>query len=60
MKVYCVYNDGNHIDCFPTRKEAEEYAFAAENNLRMADVEEEDFDPKCDCGNMRIIPDNEF
>lgn len=55
MKVFCLYNDGNHVDCFPTLEEAEVYIMDGSNGLgRYADIEEEDYTPECDCGNQRI------
>ncbi len=52
MKVYCLYNDGDHIACFQTEKEASKEAIS--RDMRMADIEEEEFDPKCDCKNEHI------
>ena len=50
--VFCLYDDGNHIDCFTSYEAAEQYAI--ENLSRYWDIEEEDFDPHCDCGNHRL------
>lgn len=57
MKVYCLYDDGVHIDCFPSLYEAEYFVevHGLEGGLsRYTDIEEEDFDPKCDCKCKRI------
>lgn len=52
MMVFCLYDDGNHVECFETEGKAESYAI--ENCSRYWDIEEEAYDEHCDCGNNRI------
>jgi len=54
MKIYAVYNDGNHIACFNTLQEAHRCIESHYANTRYIEIEEEDLDPDCDCKNQNI------
>ena len=53
-KVFCVYNDGNHIQCYETEQEAIHYI---EENIsssnRYLEYEMEDELESCDCGGVK-------
>lgn len=51
-KIFSLYNDGDHIGCFATRQSAEH--MMEELRLRMADIEEEEYEPRCDCRNRYL------
>src|SRR5690606_20438452 len=60
-KVYCLYDDGSHIDCFPTFKEAEAFALDLSNRLtKYWEVEEEDYEASCDCGMNRFAKEPDY
>lgn len=55
MKVFCLYDDGNHIGCYETYAEAEAQITDLSNGYsRYTEIEEEDFTPNCDCGNVNL------
>lgn len=45
-KVFCLYSNGNHIQCFKTFEEAEHHFDYPPSDM---DIEEEDYEPDCDC-----------
>ena len=54
-KVYAVYIDGNHVTCHETEAEAQRHMVELHTEgFRMAEVEHDDFEPKCDCGNKNL------
>lgn len=52
MKVFCLYNDGDHIGCFKTYQEA--YLELKKRNCRYLEIVEEDYSSSCSCGNYAI------
>ncbi len=59
--VYCLYDDGSHIECFETFKDAEAYALDGSNGLsKYWEIEEEELDPRCDCGMKRFAKEPDF
>ncbi len=54
MKVFSLYQDGRHINCYSSREAAERGALSFSEDTgcyRYLDIEEEDYEEKCDCGN---------
>jgi len=52
--VYCLYDDGQHIQCFDSYDDAVNYTQDLSNGLsRYIDIEKEEYYPTCDCGHLK-------
>lgn len=49
--VFKVYDDGAHLGCFETYKEAEKYAdhHFEVSGSKMIEIDEDTYHPRCDC-----------